>query len=292
MQVFARALNVSEQELFAMMERGELLAKDVLPLVGAEFAKAARQGNALATALASARIQQRRFITSAQEGADVIFQAGFGAGTSNLFETMTDSITSNKSALEGLGKTFKLVFDTVAVVVKLVTPVLDSVLTLLGALSDTLQLIAKDSVGKFILAAAAMTGVVKTLTFAVSTLLVKLLAVLGAIDEIYSLFTEGRVGLLELAVGKDLNLSTSDLVNTNLLSPNPILGAATRRFMGESLTSPAGSITSNQNNTEVKVTVDAQVTGQSGSEAASSFVEQLQTEFNDVFMQNSIHGEG
>ncbi|QDP59456.1 MAG: hypothetical protein GOVbin4162_30 [Prokaryotic dsDNA virus sp.] len=205
-QVFARALNVSTRELFAMMERGELMASEVLPMVAKEFSRTAREGGALAKAIETARIQQRRFTTGAQESADVIFQGGFGEGISNMFKELTDSLGESTKGMEGLGKVYKLFFDLVTQGAKIAIPILDSLFFVLGEISDVLNAIFVNDSTVTLAGIAAVTLAIKNLDRVFKSLYARLFLTLGILDEIFSFFVAGRIGVLEKLMGTDVAL--------------------------------------------------------------------------------------
>ena len=103
-QVFSRALGVNEAQLFKMMERGELLASDVLPKVAEEFRRTAREGGAYEEALKSLRTQKGRFVTESQRAADTIFKSGFEEGLAELYGELQNQLGETGKAQEDMGK--------------------------------------------------------------------------------------------------------------------------------------------------------------------------------------------
>lgn len=225
--MFEKALGVSSQELFAMMERGELMAEDVLPKVAVAFGEMARQGGALGKQLESGRTQQQRFTASMQEAADLIYQSGFEEGISDMFKTITEEIMESKEALQAAGQIFKWFFKTIGLAVKIVQPLLDGVLFVVGTifemineLNDYLKnnfystllitggglLYLTGGFGKLGLAGLGAKKILSGVTAVLSTMFMKVLLVIGIFDEFFALFKKGRMGMIELAMGKDLGL--------------------------------------------------------------------------------------
>ena len=205
---------MSTREFFAAMEAGELMADDVLPKVAKEFARTARDGGALSAAMDTARISQRQFTTAAQEGADIVFQAGFGEGIANMFQTLTNALEDSKGGLKGLGKTFKLVFDSIALAVKMVTPILNHAFKVIGAFADVInRLFVNDiggivaGVGMFALALWRVKKVVGLLDLAFSSMLAKIYPIYWVLKEFVATMSRGVVGDIELALGKDVSIS-------------------------------------------------------------------------------------
>lgn len=116
--IFVKALNklkgrtdLTEKDLMAMMKNGELLAKDILPLVGDEFKDAARKGGAFEKSLKSNRVAMMRLQTTMQLAQKNFFDAGFGKSLTDAFNGVTDAINSNQSAFSSLGEVSGKVID-------------------------------------------------------------------------------------------------------------------------------------------------------------------------------------
>ncbi|ELO6878160.1 tape measure protein [Escherichia coli] len=108
--LFVKALNklkgrtdLTEKDLMAMMKNGELLAKDILPLVGDEFKAAAQKGGAFEKSLKSNRVAMMRLRTTMQLAQKNFFDSGFGSQLTNTFNDLTDAIDNNQDAFKTLG---------------------------------------------------------------------------------------------------------------------------------------------------------------------------------------------
>ncbi|HDX5343354.1 TPA: tape measure protein [Citrobacter sedlakii] len=108
--IFVKALNklkgrtdLTEKDLMAMMKNGELLAKDILPLVGDEFKAAAQKGGAFDKSLKSNRVAMMRLRTTMQLAQKNFFDSGFGSQLTDTFNGLTDAIDSNQDAFKTLG---------------------------------------------------------------------------------------------------------------------------------------------------------------------------------------------
>lgn len=222
MKVFEKALGVTSAELFQMMERGELMADEVLPKVGKAFAEMARQGGALAAQIASGRAQQGRFNLIMQEAAKIIFDSGFEKGLSNFFREMVDQTIDAREGIEGLGQIFRWFFDTLSVGAKLLMPLIDGLGFVLGKLfgivnriSDVFGTQVAGALTSAALAFSALTVATgsfkksfKLLGSIFSSFLFKVTGITIALDELFSIFDSGRVGLLEkILFGENLDIN-------------------------------------------------------------------------------------
>jgi hypothetical protein len=89
-EIFATAIGKSEAEMFKMMEQGKLLAEDVLPAVGREFSRVAKQNGALAAAQKKTNSEYQRFLNALAMAKIQFFEGGFGEGMTTAFKTMAE----------------------------------------------------------------------------------------------------------------------------------------------------------------------------------------------------------
>lgn len=97
------ATNLTEQDLFKLMQDGKLMSKDILPFVAKEMAQTARAGGALEKAMKSNRAAFQRLKTSMQNSMNNAFLAGFGDELTETFNGLTTAINSNQGAFKSLG---------------------------------------------------------------------------------------------------------------------------------------------------------------------------------------------
>lgn len=134
--VFVKALqktqnnvNLTEKDLFKMMETGQLLAKDILPAVGDEFKALARNGGALDKAINSNRASYQRLKTAMQASMGAFFEGGFGSALTNAFDTISAALNNNAdtfkfwgdlagNVIEGATDAFALLYDTIVFVAR------------------------------------------------------------------------------------------------------------------------------------------------------------------------------
>lgn len=134
--VFVKALqktqnnaNLTEKDLFKMMETGQLLAKDILPVVGDEFKALARNGGALDKAINSNRASYQRLKTAMQASMGAFFEGGFGSALTNAFDLISAALNNNAdtfkfwgdlagNVIEGATDAFGLLYNTIVFVAR------------------------------------------------------------------------------------------------------------------------------------------------------------------------------
>lgn len=130
--IFVKALqktqknaNLTEKDLFKMMEQGQLLAKDLLPAVGEEFKIVARNGGALDKAVNSNRASFQRLKTAMQASMGEFF----GSALTSAFDTMSAALNNNAdtfkfwgdlagNVIEGATDAFAYLYDTIVFVAR------------------------------------------------------------------------------------------------------------------------------------------------------------------------------
>ncbi|WP_233095498.1 tape measure protein [Enterobacter hormaechei] len=95
--------NLTEKDLFKLMEDGKLFSKDILPHVAKQMKEAARNGGALDKAMKSNRASWQRLNTSMQNAMNVFFTSGFGNGLTNVFDSISAAIDGSGGAFEMFG---------------------------------------------------------------------------------------------------------------------------------------------------------------------------------------------
>lgn len=190
-QIFSRALNVTEAELFKLMEQGKLLSAEVLPKVAKEFRSAAMEGGAYQRALNGLRVTEGQFITQVQKSGNIIFKSGFEKGLANLYKTLQRILKDSVPQLEKMGRIFKEVFDTISYGMELIAPVVRTVV-------DNFEY----------LFGAVMLGKLKTFAAALNVAFLPFTAALFALEEIVSLMNDKVVGALEAKMGSQFNFTT------------------------------------------------------------------------------------
>lgn len=108
--IFTKALNtmkgttdLTDADLFKLMEDGKLFAKDILPYVADEMKKTARSGGALDKAVKSNAASMARMKTAFQNSMNTIFKSSFGDELTNTFDRITDALNNNQGAFELFG---------------------------------------------------------------------------------------------------------------------------------------------------------------------------------------------
>lgn len=103
--------NIGTKELFKLMENGELLAKDILPLVGKYMSEAARKGGALNKMLTSNTVALQRLTMTWQNFQNEFFMGGFGTALTNTFNTFAQMLKDNTGLAKTLGAAFGAVMN-------------------------------------------------------------------------------------------------------------------------------------------------------------------------------------
>lgn len=207
MQIFAKAMGVSEQEMIKMVESGNILATDILPKVAVEFQKAANASGALEQKYKTTRIAQGRFFKELETSQKKVFKQGFDESMANLLNTLAEELNASETGMRGLAKTFRLVFNTIANVAKVVMPVLNDLSTAIGAIADGFNAVFGSKLGKWVLGIGIMAGAMYKLSQAANLVYLRIAAILGIITELVALFTSGYAGGIEAALGVDINLT-------------------------------------------------------------------------------------
>lgn len=196
-QVFAKALGITEAELFKQMEQGKVIAKDVLPKVAKAYKEAAEEGGAYQLALKGLRVTEGQFLVQTQRAADTIFKSGFSAGLSNLYKTLGEVLKDSEGQLKKIGQLFGKVFNGLAYLLKLVAPLMR---TFIDNFELMFGLAALRTMTKF----AAVTKTSLMRAFLPITL------ALAAAEELLSLMNDRVVGNLEEAMGMQFNILTGE----------------------------------------------------------------------------------
>lgn len=110
-QLFAKAITGGDvAKLFDMMEKGQVLAADVMPKVAEAFKEAAMQGGALAKMMNSSASAQARFLNAWDEFLKKVFESGVDEGLAKLFTGLTVVIEKITPLITGMGKAFRFAF--------------------------------------------------------------------------------------------------------------------------------------------------------------------------------------
>lgn len=95
--------NVTEEQFQDLVGQGKVLAKDVLPAVGDQLKKLARNGGALDKAMKSNRASWQRLQTSMQNAMNVFFTSGFGDSLTSAFDAISAAVNGSGGAFEMFG---------------------------------------------------------------------------------------------------------------------------------------------------------------------------------------------
>lgn len=114
-QIAAKAMGVTTQELFKMMEQGQLMATDFLPKFTVELRKAVREGDALGQGLKTSRVAMQRFGTAFRLNILDSFEAGAESGLGSFFTDLTIIISESSPLFKAFGRVFGGVMKVIGV---------------------------------------------------------------------------------------------------------------------------------------------------------------------------------
>ena len=103
--------NLSMGEMKQMMKDGKLIAKEILPTLGDEMAKIARNGGALKEALLGLAVAESRMKMFFDNMLANIYQGGLSEGLSDLYTTLDKMFWVLSQGDSGLGKFLKGFFE-------------------------------------------------------------------------------------------------------------------------------------------------------------------------------------
>lgn len=234
-QIFARAMGKSEEELFKMMEQGQVIAAEVFPDVAKEMKKVANAAGALEAKYKTTRVAQGRFFKELEKAQNTIFKGGFDEALAELLNFMAKSFKENQAALTSFGKVFGLFFTLLNSAVRMLTPPIMALSNVVGTLAGHLDAVFGTGSGQIVAGIGAITLAAKGLGKVFTRQLAVITAVVFAIEELIALTTEGLVGNVEYSIGKDLSLPDINnmLDGKKSLLPDKILGMPTAFGLGK-----------------------------------------------------------
>lgn len=207
---------MTDAQFLKAMETGKLMSAEVLPKVSKELYKASQAGGAYEEALKGLRVQKGKFITESQRAADTIFKSGFEEGLAALYKELSEQLSDTGKSQEDLGNIYKRFFQLVKGFVKVVTPLLSAFIQVASKGVDLLAQSA-EGWGKFFSILHNNSPVLTTvalgiggISLALKSLYGKVILVLGAFQELASLFDDKLVGALEKKLGRQMNLLTGE----------------------------------------------------------------------------------
>lgn len=94
---------IDVEKFMKMMEKGELKAKKLMPLIGKYFAEAARKGGALDKALEGNRVAMERMKQTWVNMQNAVFMGGFGDAMTKIFNDLATIMKTNEEGAKTLG---------------------------------------------------------------------------------------------------------------------------------------------------------------------------------------------
>lgn len=208
-QIFAKALGMSELEMFKLIESGQLMATDVLPKVAKQMKAMANAGGALDAKLQTVRVTQGQFTNELQLAQNKIFNSGYNKGLAQLFKNLTDTLGNNGLALERIGRIYDKVFRAIGYVISnIVTPAITFFIRSLETLWKVMKWGADNPMAAMSIAAVGIAASFRTLIplavgfgralmMALKTPFAMITGMLAAIDEVRAIFDSNLIGVGE-----------------------------------------------------------------------------------------------
>ena len=135
-ELLAKAMGVTEKELFKQMEAGTVMAAEVLPKLAKEYRKAAMGNGAFDAASKKTRAELNRFMTQLSLFKNEIFEGGFGEGLSGFFKMTSTLLKDIKPLANFIGKVLKWAFLGLAQALNIVAAPLRLASNLFSLLDD------------------------------------------------------------------------------------------------------------------------------------------------------------
>jgi tape measure domain-containing protein len=139
-QIFAAAAGVSTEELEALVESGNLLAKDVLPQFGIALQEAARNGGALEAKMLTLRVAEGKMRHEWEAFQKTIFDSGMSRVLTEIYRATGDLLAGLKPFLAPLVGFFSGFISSFTWLIRLIAAMLGDFADFLGP--DTIQFLA------------------------------------------------------------------------------------------------------------------------------------------------------
>lgn len=133
--IAARSMNKTVPELLKMMEKGELLAKDLLPAMATELEISARKGGALAVASRNTAAEIARLGNMWRDFQDRLGQSGFLDAVAQGVSAIGDALSAILPYTEDIGQGFKTLGEFIDALISPATALTAVLFGLAGALS-------------------------------------------------------------------------------------------------------------------------------------------------------------
>ena len=117
----AQAMGVTTMELGKMLQRGEVLATELLPLLTVELRKFARTDGALAKAMQSNAAEMERMKNSFADMQDEVAKGGFLDAMTKLFKGLAGAMKAVTPAFIYLGKVIKVILSPIIAFLNILT---------------------------------------------------------------------------------------------------------------------------------------------------------------------------
>lgn len=220
----ADALGVTTEQLFKMLENGEVLAKDLLPKLAREFTRAAHTGGAFAKAQKSTAAELARFENQWNDLQDAFARSGFLVAVTKGIDALSAAMEKLSPLVKEIGEGFGLLAEFFEAVFN---PAVLTTLGILGflylAMSGLLPLIAGLVIVIGMLAVQVIVAAAPWLLLAAG-----ITAVVAIVEDLYSAMTGGPSQFKEWAEAGNpvakMFLSVAEAITTAISAMKEFLG--------------------------------------------------------------------
>lgn len=204
-QLFAKAITGGDvAKLFDMMEKGQVLAADVMPRVAEAFREAAQAGGALNKMMKTSASEQARFMNAWDNFLKVLFESGLDEGIAGLFKSLTILLTTIAPVIEKVAGLFGVLVGWISALADSFAYLWENpaLLGVLGVLTAIAAVTFAGPIMSLLLLgttfAAVMASVVGWASWAGRMIFLRLLPLFLILDTIEALAT-GKTGMVGLA---------------------------------------------------------------------------------------------
>ena len=192
-RLFSEAIGVSTQELFKMMEQGQVIATDTLPLFAKRLREFSAPGMKAATSTLAAEFSRLNNAVAGRGGmVDIISKSGFMEGFTKFIKTLNKLIKDSRRGWEVFGKVLGDVFKVLAQLLAIFGKLFVAIGDILDDLEDFNMLIVAGTVAMtaFALATKKAGAAVGFLLAAMKKFFI-IGGVIAIVEEFMNIFREG-----------------------------------------------------------------------------------------------------
>lgn len=130
----AKGAGKTSQEFFKLVESGQLMAKDFLPSFNRVLRQSVKENGALAAGMLTVQAAQNRMATAFQLNIDKMLSASLKGDLAGFFNTVSRNVDGSVDSFKVLGKTVGGILKGIGVVLDVLSPILNIVISSFGSL--------------------------------------------------------------------------------------------------------------------------------------------------------------